>query len=125
MLQVCVVAIAGLFAALIIKKDKPEFAELIVMLAGFFIGIRVLSLFSGIVEELEGFGELISQNIVYIRLLLKLVGITYVCDFSASLCKDAGYSALASHIELFGKIAIMAAGLPVLRIMIEMFDEIM
>lgn len=125
MLQVCVIAVAGLFAALIIRKDRPEFAALIVMLAGIFIGIRVLSLFSGIVEELEGFGELISQNIVYIRLLLKLVGITYVCDFSASLCKDAGYSALAGHIELFGKIAIMAAGLPVLRIMIEMFEEIM
>ena len=32
MIQICVLAIAGLFAALIIKKDKPEFAVLIIML---------------------------------------------------------------------------------------------
>lgn len=125
MLQICVLAITGLFAALIIKKDKPEYASFIIMLVGFFIAIRVLLVLEGVVEELEGFQVLISQNTTYVRLILKLVGITYVCDFAASLSKDAGHSALANHIELFGKMAIMAAGLPVIKIMIEMLEEIM
>lgn len=125
MLQICVLAIAGLFAALIIKKDKPEYASFIIMLVGFFIAIRVLLIFEGVIEELEGFQELISQNTTYVRLLLKLVGITYVCDFAANLSKDAGHSALANHIELFGKMAIMVAGIPVIKIMIEMLEEIM
>ena len=43
MIQICVLAIAGLFAALIIKKDKPEFAVLIIMLVSFFIAIRILT----------------------------------------------------------------------------------
>ena len=125
MLQICVLAIAGLFAALVIKKDKPEYASFIIMLVGFFIAIRVLLVLEGVVEELEGFRTLISQNATYVRLLLKLVGITYVCDFAASLSKDAGHSALANHIELFGKMAIMVAGLPVIKMMIEMLEEIM
>ena len=125
MLQICVLAITGLFAAMIIKKDKPEYASLIIMIVGFFIAIRVMLVIGGVVEELEGFQTLISQNTMYLRLLLKLVGITYVCDFAASLSKDAGHSALANHIELFGKMAIMAAGLPVIKIMIEMLEEIM
>ena len=125
MLQICVLAITGLFSALVIKKDKPEYASFIIMLVGFFIAIRVLLVLEGVVEELEGFQELISQNITYVRLLLKLVGITYVCDFAASLSKDAGHSALANHIELFGKMAIMVAGLPVIKMMIEMLEEIM
>lgn len=125
MLQICVLSIAGLFAALIIKKDKPEYASFIIMLVGFFIAIRVLWVFEGIVEELESFKGLISQNTTYVGLLLKLVGITYVCDFASSLSKDAGHSALANHIELFGKVAIMVAGLPVIKIMIEMLEEIM
>lgn len=125
MLQICVLAIAGLFAALIIKKDKPEYASFIIMLVGFFIAIRVLWVFEGVARELEDFRELISQNTTYVRLLLKLVGITYVCDFASSLSKDAGHSALANHIELFGKVAIMVAGLPVIKTMIEMLEEIM
>lgn len=125
MLQVCVLAIAGIFAALIIKKDKPEYASFIIMLVGVFIAIRVLLVFEGVAQELESFQELISQNTIYVKLLLKLVGITYVCDFASSLSKDAGYSSLANHIELFGKVAIMVAGLPVIRMMIEMLEALM
>lgn len=125
MLQICVLAIAGLFAALVVKKDKPEYASLIIMIVGFFIAIRVMLVIGGVVEELENFQKFISQNVTYLKLLLKLVGITYVCDFAASLSKDAGHSALANHIELFGKIAIMVAGLPVIKMMIEMLEEIM
>ena len=125
MLQICVLAIAGLFAALVVKKDKPEYASLIIRIVGFFIAIRVMLVSGGVVEELENFQKFISQNVTYLKLLLKLVGITYVCDFAASLSKDAGHSALANHIELFGKIAIMVAGLPVIKMMIEMLEEIM
>ncbi|MDE7267653.1 MAG: stage III sporulation protein AD [Lachnospiraceae bacterium] len=125
MLQICVLAIAGLFAALVVKKDKPEYASLIIMIVGFFIAIRVMLVIGGVVEELQNFEKFISQNVTYLKLLLKLVGITYVCDFAASLSKDAGHSALANHIELFGKIAIMVAGLPVIKMMIEMLEEIM
>ncbi|MBD5451761.1 MAG: stage III sporulation protein AD [Lachnospiraceae bacterium] len=125
MLQICVLAIAGLFAAIIVKKDKPEYASFIIMVVGFFIAIRVMLVIGGVAEELESFEGFIRENITYLKLLLKLVGITYVCDFAASLSKDAGHSALANHIELFGKMAIMVAGLPVIKMMIEMLEEIM
>ena len=53
MIQICVLAIAGLFAALVIKKDKPEFAVLIIMLVSFFIAIRILTVLGNAVQELE------------------------------------------------------------------------
>ena len=125
MLQVCVLAIAGLFAALIIKKDKPEFAVLIIMLVSFFIAIRILTVLGNAVEELESWESILGGNIAYISLLLKIIGITYVCDFAANLCKDSGYAALSNHIELFGKVAIMVAGFPIIRIMIDMLEGMM
>lgn len=125
MVQICVLAIAGLFAALIIKKDKPEFAVLIIMLVSFFIAIRILTVLGNAVEELESWESILGGNIAYISLLLKIIGITYVCDFAANLCKDSGYAALSNHIELFGKVAIMVAGFPVIRIMIDMLEGMM
>ncbi len=89
MIQICVLAIAGLFAALIIKKDKPEFAVLIIMLVSFFIAIRILTVLGNAVEELESWESILGGNIAYISLLLKIIGITYVCDFAANLCKDS------------------------------------
>jgi len=50
----------------------------------------------------------------YLAILLKVIGITYICEFCASVCKDAGYGTVASQLEILGKLAVMFAGLPVL-----------
>ncbi|MFG6322677.1 MAG: stage III sporulation protein AD [Lachnospiraceae bacterium] len=125
MLEICVLALAGLFASIILKKDKPEYATLIIILVSFFIAIRVISVLGKAVEELRNWESILGGNAAYISLLLKLIGITYICEFAANLCKDSGHSALSSHIELFGKIAIMVAGFPVIRIMINMLEGMM
>ena len=125
MIQICVLAIAGLGAALIIKTDKQELAVLIIMLVSFFIAIRIVTVLGNAVEELESWESILGGNIAYISLLLKIIGITYVCDFAANLCKDSGYAALSNHIELFGKVAIMVAGFPIIRIMIDMLEGMM
>jgi stage III sporulation protein AD len=125
MFQVCVIAIAGVFASLIIKKDKPEFSVIIIMLIGFYIALRVMSLLGNLMEEIGQWQTLIGDNSVYVSLLMKLIGITYLCEFAANLCKDSGHMALGSHIELFGKVAVMVAGFPVVKIMVEMLEGIM
>ena len=125
MLEICVLALAGLFASIILKKDKPEYATLIIILVSFFIAISVIDVLGKAVEELRNWESILGGNAAYISLLLKLIGITYICEFAANLCKDSGHSALSSHIELFGKIAIMVAGFPVIRIMINMLEGMM
>ena len=125
MLQVCVLALAGLFAALIVKKDKPEYASLIILFTGFLIAVRVLGLMDAVLEEMDKWRSILSDNVVYINLLVRLIGITYICEFAANLCRDSGYSALSNHIELFGKVSIMVASFPVIKTMVEMLEEMM
>ena len=125
MLQVCMLAAAGLFAALVIKKDKPEFSTLIIAFVSVLIAIKVMGVIDDVPREIEDWQKLLGENAVYLSLFLKLTGITYICEFAANLTKDAGYSALSSNIELFGKMAIMVAGFPVIRIMIDMLEGMM
>ena len=124
LLQVCVLAMAGVFSALIIKKDKPEFATLIILLTSFFIAMKVLGIMEGLVKEIDGWTGILSENVIYIKLMLKLIGITYICDFAANLCRDSGHGSLGNHIELFGKISIMAAGFPVIKTLLDMLEGI-
>jgi stage III sporulation protein AD len=125
MFQICVLAIAGVLASLIVKRDKPEYAALIIMLISFYIALRVMAMLGNLLEEVRSWQALIGDNSVYVSLLLKLIGITYLCEFAANLCRDSGYNALSGHIELFGKVAVMAAGFPVVKIMVEMLEGIM
>ena len=69
------------------------------------------------VEYLSGGGK-------YLGFLFKAVGITYVCEFCASICKDAGYGAVAGQIEIFGKLSILLMGIPVLVAVIENISAI-
>jgi stage III sporulation protein AD len=54
---------------------------------------------------------------------MKMIGITYVAEFSSNLCKDAGYHAVATQIEMFGKLSIMVVSLPVLLALLDMIGS--
>ena len=48
------------------------------------------------------------------EVLIKMLGITYVAEFSAGICRDAGYQTVAAQIEIFAKIMILALSMPIL-----------
>ena len=55
----------------------------------------------------------------YFKILLKIIGITYIAEFASDLCKDAGYATIAGQIQMFGKLSVLAAGIPVLTALLE------
>ena len=50
---------------------------------------------------------------------MKIIGITYIAEFSADICKDAGYGTLASQIGIFSKLSILAVSMPVLSALLQ------
>ena len=82
----------------------------------FFYGSMRLK---GILDGLQKIQELIRINPVYLNTLLKMTGITYIAEFSSGICKDAGYGALGSQIEIFGKLSILAVNLPVILALLD------
>ena len=55
--------------------------------------------------------------------MLKMIGITYIAEFSSGICRDAGYQTIASQIEIFSKLTILALGMPVLLALLETIQE--
>lgn len=43
----------------------------------------------------------------YFKILLKIIGITYIAEFASDLCKDAGYTTIAGQIQMFGKLSVL------------------
>ena len=70
---------------------------------------RMRVMLSGI----EVLTDKIRMDSTYLVILVKLIGIAYFCEFAASISKDAGYSAVASQIELLGKLTMLVVSLPV------------
>ncbi|MCH5274699.1 MAG: stage III sporulation protein AD [Lachnospiraceae bacterium] len=118
-MKVGMLGIVGVLFALLFKGEKQEYSHYIGFGAAVLIFYYVVqSLFSlmGRFEILQGY---MTGNENYLGTLLKIVGITYICEFSAGICKDAGFSSIAGQIEVLGKLSVMVAGLPILLAVIE------
>ena len=106
-----VFAIVAVILALSLKSKNPEYSTFIsvaVCLVLLFICVSRMML-SGI----EVLTDKIRMDSTYLVILVKLIGIAYICEFAASISKDAGYSAVASQIELLGKLTMLVVSLPV------------
>ncbi len=119
LIRVSFLGIAGVLLAVQFKSQKPEYG----MYIGFAIGILIFAFCLRQVEAvLLQFGRIrdyLGGAESYLSILLRVIGITYICEFSSGICKDAGYQSIAGQIEILGKLAVMFAGLPILFTVIE------
>lgn len=119
MLKIAMLGIAGVLTGLFLKEARPSFTVFISMascLLIFFYAVNKLSYLADILTGLRAYVELKDS---YLTSLFKIMGITYIADFSSSLCKDAGYTAIAGQIEFFGKITILTVSAPVILALLD------
>jgi len=125
-MTVTTVAVLGLTAVLLavqLKGVKGEYGVYMVAAAGlviFFYGISKLETIVAAVERVQSY---IRVHSVYLETLMKMVGITYIAEFSSGICKDAGYGSLGSQIEMFGKLSVLAVSAPILLALFETVER--
>lgn len=119
--KVSIIGVIGAILAISIKPVKNDFASYISFGTCIVILFYVVCKLSGLVEQLVYLFSYIDYDGRYINILLKMIGITYIAEFSGSLCKDMGYQALAVQIENFAKLSMLAISVPVI---IGLFDII-
>ncbi|MCI8512263.1 MAG: stage III sporulation protein AD [Lachnospiraceae bacterium] len=124
-IQAAILGICAVALAIQVKPLKPEYSLYLILAAGLVIGFLGVSRLELILETLKKVGGYIHVNNVYLGTLLKMVGITYIAEFASGICKDSGYSALGTQIEMFGKLSILAVSTPVLLALFETLQEFM
>ena len=116
MLQVGVIGVLGVLFAVQFKSGKSEYAVYIsVAVSLLLFGCRLRDA----VDSLGRIGNYIKVDQRFFGTMMKMIGITYLAEFSSGICKDAGYQSIASQIEIFSKLTILAMGLPILQTLLE------
>lgn len=118
-IKIACLGLVGVLLGLFLRQIRSPFAEIISLATCLLIIFYSVSRLSGVFELVETLGGYISVQKKYFLILLKIIGITYVADFSSSICRDAGYGAIAGQIEIFGKISILAVSSPIILALLE------
>ncbi|MBT2754776.1 stage III sporulation protein AD [Mesobacillus foraminis] len=119
MIQIIGLALVATFLALLLKEQKPNFAFLLIVFTGCSIFLFLVDQIYLIINMVEKLAANAKVNLIYVETILKIIGIAYIAEFAAQITKDAGQGAIASKIELGGKILILAMAIPILTVMIE------
>ena len=117
--KVALVGIVGVLTGLLFKSGKQEYGTFIGIAAAILIFSYAGAYLGQMKDAVSAFGSRLSGSGEYLGILFKVVGITWLSEFCAGLCRDAGFSSIAAQVELFGKTAVLLAGMPVFLSLIE------
>lgn len=113
------IAVLGVLLGIQFRSGKQEYGIYIGAVICLLIFSCTAAYMGQVQRQMAVLWQQLSSGNRYFTILFKVVGITWLCEFVAGICRDSGFSAVASQIELFGKIAILFAGMPVFLSLIE------
>lgn len=119
MIQIVGVGLLATVLILIIKEQKPMFAFLLAAFTGIVIFLFLIGKISSVIRMLEDLATKSNINMIFLKTILKIIGIAYIAEFGAQVVRDAGQESIASKIELAGKILIMVMAIPIITVIIE------
>ena len=112
------IGVIGLLAAIIglrLKGIKSEYGTYIGIICAMVICFYLLRYLKNGLQMLDFLTNGQEDYEIYYQILLKILGITYICEFCASICRESGYIAVANQIEVLGKISILVMAMPIAK----------
>lgn len=104
---------------LIIKREKPEIAVQLSLTLATIIFLIVLTKISIVLNLFRDMAEKANISQMYLNTILKIIGIAYITEFGAQVCRDAGEGAVAGKIEFAGKVLVMVMAIPIIALVMD------
>ncbi|CVK19635.1 MULTISPECIES: stage III sporulation protein AD [Sporomusa] len=104
---------------LVIKQQRPELAVQLGLTLSAIIFLMVLSKLNVVLDLFRDLAEKANISQMYLNTILKIIGIAYVTEFGAQVCRDAGEGAVAGKIEFAGKILVMVMAVPIIALVLD------
>ena len=122
LLKVLVLGIVISVLSVLLKQIKPEYSLICILVGSIILIIYIINS----VQDVFGyFSQIVNKTGVDTSLfttLLKIIGVGYLIEFTASVCNDSGNSSIADKIILAGKLIIFTLSLPIIT---NLFDLVM
>ena len=114
-ITICGAAIVTAVLAVMLRSQSPHSAMLLSVAAG---AIIILSLLKHLPDTLSGIQSVLADrgiNSADIAILLKVMGICFVTEFTCDCVTEAGLLSLSTNISFAGKILVLLTSLPLFQ----------
>ncbi len=122
-LQIAGIAVSGMIMVSLVRVFKPEFAIYIVIAIVIVILILCVTQLTAVFQFLKSVYDEMSYGKDFFPIIIKVLVVAYLADFTTQLCNDAGEKSIGSKVELAGKIIIFYLSLPILVSILELVNS--
>ena len=116
--------IVGMVLAVLLKQYKPEYAIGVGLAVGVTVFLMVLVEALPIFDQIRSLFSNINVEFEYTSILFKALGICFVTQLASDACIDAGQTAIASNIEIAGRVAVLLISLPLFNVLLSIASQL-
>lgn len=125
MLVIGIMGIVVVLMAIQFKSIKPEYGIMISVVGCAFIFLYSLVRVNEIVEMVERLAGITSVSREYIKIILKITGVTFISEIASDIAKDCGYQAVANQVQIFGKLSVLVISFSVFTELISSIGKLL
>lgn len=107
-------AVLAAIFIILIRQSRPEIGQLLSIAVGIIIVVYLLGYLKMVIDLITEMTLEAKINPLFLRTLLRVIGVAYLAEFGAQVCRDAGEGNIAAKIEFAGKIIILIMAMPIL-----------
>lgn len=112
-------------ATMIIKPIRSDFSIFIGIAGGLIIIFSIINYLTGIFGTLKDVINITGVNSSLYSLLIKIIAIGYLIEFTAGICNETGNPSLGDKVLLGGKIVVLVMSLPIITNILQIIMEIL
>lgn len=119
------IALIGIVAVSLLRTAKPEFAVFAVIGTGI---VMVITMISSLQSAILAFDDLVDKSGIddmVFSAVLKIIGIGYLTEYSASIATDAGCASIAQKLQFGGKIVIFLMSISIVTALVDVIGGLL
>jgi len=122
--QLVGIALVTGIAALILKSTRPELAFAVTIAGGIILLLFAFNMLRETFSVFEDITQKTGIDTALVKILLKMLGIGYLVQFSADILSDFGQNSVADKLVFCGKILILLLSIPILESLLGLIDKL-
>ena len=112
-LKIALIAVIGLIIFVYLKSVNSELSTLSIIATGVLLLISVVEYLSEVVNLFSNLSYDLNVNVSVFKIVVKIIVISYVIEFTESLCVDLGATGIGAKVSLCGKLIILVTASPI------------
>ncbi|MGE5371566.1 MAG: stage III sporulation protein AD [Solirubrobacterales bacterium] len=110
---------------MIIRQERPALAVVLSIAFAAVIFLFIAGKLATVINVLTALSERAQANYFFLGTVLKILGVAYISEFGAAICRDAGEAAVAKKVEFGSKVIVAVLALPIMVAILESLMEIL